>query len=178
MTIRSFENHTPKIGNTVLVDSTALVLGEVSIGDDSSIWPMVVVRGDVHSISIGNRTNIQDGCVLHVTHASNYVSEGHKLTIGDDVTIGHKAIIHGCTIEDECLIGMGVTIMDGAVVHSQVIVGANSLVPPGKILQGGFLWVGSPVKKSRALTENEKTFLKYSASNYVKLKDRHLGSCN
>ncbi len=176
MTIRSFENHTPNLGNNVLVDSTALVLGEVSIGDESSIWPMVVVRGDVHSISIGKRSNIQDGCVLHVTHESSYVPDGHKLSIGDDVTIGHKAIIHGCRIEDECLIGMGTTIMDGAVVHSQVIIGANSLVPPGKILTSGFLWVGCPVKKSRALTEDEKTFLKYSASNYVKLKDRHLGS--
>ena len=174
MTIRSFENHTPILGSKVLVDSTALVLGDVSIGDDSSIWPMAVVRGDVNSISIGKRTSIQDGCVVHVTHKSSYLPDGHKLSIGDDVTVGHNAIIHGCTIEDECLIGMGVTIMDGALVHSQVIIGANSLVPPGKALESGFLWLGSPVKKSRALTDKELVFLKYSASNYVKLKDRHL----
>jgi len=176
MTIRSFENNTPVLGNRVFVDSTALVVGEVSIGGDSSVWPMSVVRGDVNAISIGSRTSIQDGCVLHVTHKSSYLPEGHKLSIGDDVTVGHKAIIHGCTIENECLVGMGVTIMDGAIVHSQVIIGANSLVPPEKELESGFLWVGSPVRKSRALTAKELVFLKYSAENYVKLKDRHMMS--
>ncbi len=174
MTIRTFENNMPTLGRNVFVDPTALVLGQVSIGDDSSIWPMSVVRGDVNSISVGKRTNIQDGCVLHVTHRSTHLPEGHKLSIGDDVTIGHKAIIHGCTIGNECLIGMGVTIMDDVIVQSQVIVGANSLVPPGKKLDSGFLWVGSPVKKSRPLTEEEKSFLKYSAENYVKLKEQHI----
>jgi len=174
MSIRSFEQHQPKIGNNVFVDDTALVVGQVSIGDDSSIWPMATVRGDVHSISIGARTSVQDGSVLHVTHAGPYDPEGHDLVIGDDVTIGHKAMIHGCTIEDSCLIGMGTVVMDNAIIHSQVILGANSLVPPGRELEGGFLWVGSPARKIRPLTEEEKAFFKYSASNYVKLKDRYL----
>jgi len=174
MSIRSFENHQPQIGERVFVDDTALVVGQVSIGDDSSIWPMATVRGDVHSISIGARTSVQDGSVLHVTHAGPYDPEGHDLVIGNDVTIGHKAMIHGCTIEDSCLIGMGTVVMDNAIIHSQVILGANSLVPPGRELEGGFLWVGSPARKIRPLTEEEKAFFKYSAGNYVKLKDRHI----
>jgi len=174
MSIRSFEHHHPQLGDRVFVDPTALVLGNVSIGDDSSIWPMATVRGDVQSISIGARTSIQDGCVLHVTHAGPYDPEGHALVIGDDVTIGHKAMIHGCTIENRCLIGMGAVIMDSAVIHSQVILGANSLVPPGRELESGFLWVGSPARKIRPLTEEEKGFFEYSASNYVKLKNRHI----
>jgi len=174
MSIHSFEDHKPQIAERVFIDDTALVVGQVSIGDDSSIWPMATVRGDVHSISIGARTSVQDGSVLHVTHAGPYVPEGHKLVIGDDVTIGHKVTAHGCTIKDRCLIGMGAIIMDGAIIHSEVILGANSLVPPGKELEGGFLWVGSPAKKARVLTDEEKLFLKYSADNYVKLKDRYI----
>jgi len=178
MNIRTFENHSPKIHKQVFIDSTAVVIGQVEIGEDSSVWPMAVIRGDVHCISIGERTSIQDGCVLHVTHTGPYDPDGHPLVIGDDVTIGHKAIIHGCTIKDRCLIGMGVTIMDNALVHSDVIIGANSLVPPNRELEGGFLWVGSPAKKIRPLTEKEKEYLKYSANNYVKLKDRHLAMPN
>lgn len=174
MSIRSFEQHQPQLGEKVFVDPTALVLGQVSIGDDSSIWPMATVRGDVHSISIGSRTSIQDGSVLHVTHAGPYDPEGHDLVIGDDVTVGHKAMIHGCTIENRCLIGMGAVVMDNAIIHSEVILGANSLVPPGRELEGGFLWVGSPARKIRPLTEEEKGFFEYSAGNYVKLKDRHI----
>lgn len=174
MSIRSFEQYTPKIGNKVFVDPTALVLGEVSIGDDSSVWPMSTIRGDVNSIEIGARTSVQDGCVLHVTHAGPYNPEGHSLTIGDDVTIGHKAMIHGCVIGDRCLIGMGAVVMDSAVLQSGIILGANSLVPPGRELESGFLWVGSPARKIRPLTEEEKGFFEYSAKNYVKLKDRHL----
>jgi len=174
MNIRSFEQNQPEIGERVFIDPTALIIGQVEISEDSSVWPMAVIRGDVHSISIGSRTSVQDGCVLHVTHAGSYEPEGHRLTIGNEVTIGHKAIIHGCTIEDQCLIGMGTVIMDNSVVHSNVILGANSLVPPNRELEGGFLWVGSPAKKIRPLTEKEKEYLKYSADNYVKLKDRHL----
>ncbi|MET1255189.1 gamma carbonic anhydrase family protein [Aliikangiella maris] len=174
MTVRSFENTHPKLGDRVYIDPTALVVGDVTIGDDSSIWPMAAIRGDVHSISIGERTSIQDGCVLHVTHAGPYDPEGHDLTIGDDVTIGHKAIIHGCSIANQCLIGMGAVVMDNAVIQSQVILGANSLVPPGRNLESGFLWVGSPARKIRPLTEEELKFFKYSADNYVKLKNRYL----
>ncbi len=174
MSIRTFENHCPEIGNNVFVDPTALVLGQVSIGDDSSIWPMATVRGDVNSITIGARTSIQDASVLHVTHAGPYNPEGHSLKIGDDVTVGHMAMIHGCIIEDQCLIGMGAVVMDNAIIRSKVILGANSLVPPGRELEGGFLWVGSPARKIRPLTEEELGFFEYSASNYVKLKNRHL----
>ncbi|WP_444996694.1 gamma carbonic anhydrase family protein [Aliikangiella sp. IMCC44359] len=174
MSVRSFESTHPKIGDRVFVDPTALVVGDVEIGDDSSVWPMATVRGDVHSIRIGQRTSIQDGCVLHVTHAGPYDPEGHDLLIGNDVTIGHKAMIHGCTIEDHCLIGMGAVVMDSAVIQSQVILGANSLVPPGRKLESGYLWVGSPARKIRPLNEEEKKFFQYSADNYVKLKNRYL----
>lgn len=174
MSVRSFESNHPNLGDRVFVDPTALVVGNVDIGDDSSVWPMATVRGDVHCIKIGARSSVQDGCVLHVTHAGPYDPEGHDLIIGDDVTIGHKAMIHGCTIEDRCLIGMGSVVMDNAIIHSNVVIGANSLVPPGRELEGGFLWVGSPARKIRPLTEEELSFFKYSADNYVKLKDRYL----
>jgi carbonic anhydrase/acetyltransferase-like protein (isoleucine patch superfamily) len=176
MSVRSFESIHPQLGDRVFVDPTALVVGNVEIGDDSSIWPMAAVRGDVHSIKIGARSSVQDGCVLHVTHAGPYDPEGHDLIIGDDVTIGHKAMIHGCTIESHCLIGMGSVVMDNAIIHSNVVLGANSLVPPGRELEGGFLWVGSPARKIRPLTEEELSFFQYSSDNYVKLKDRYLAS--
>jgi carbonic anhydrase/acetyltransferase-like protein (isoleucine patch superfamily) len=133
-----------------------------------------VVRGDVNQISIGARTNIQDGSVLHVNHAGEYNPQGNPLVIGHDVTIGHRVVLHGCTIEDECLIGINSVVMDGAIIREQVLVGANSLVPPGKELASGYLYVGSPVKQIRALTATEKAFFKYSAQHYVALKDNYL----
>lgn len=174
MTIRKFNQHQPQLGDKVYVDETALVVGNVQIGEDSSIWPMAVLRGDVHSIHIGARTSIQDGTVCHVTHAGPYDPEGHDLYVGDNVTIGHKAILHGCRIESNCLIGMGTVVMDGALIKENVIVGANSLVPPGRVLESGYLWVGSPARKIRKLTEEETEFFKYSADNYVKLKNQYL----
>ena len=174
MTIRKFNQHTPQLGSKVFVDPTALVVGDVEIGEDSSIWPMAVLRGDVHSIRIGARTSIQDGTVCHVTHAGPYDPEGHDLFVGDNVTVGHKAILHGCRIESNCLIGMGTVVMDGAIVREHAIIGANSLVAPGRELEGGYLWVGSPARKIRKLTEEEIKFFKYSADNYVKLKDQYL----
>ncbi|ACV27951.1 gamma carbonic anhydrase family protein [Kangiella koreensis] len=174
MTIRKFNQHQPQLGDKVYVDQTALVVGNVHIGEDSSIWPMAVLRGDVHSIHIGARTSIQDGTVCHVTHAGPYDPEGHDLYVGDNVTIGHKAILHGCRIESNCLIGMGTVVMDGALIKENVIVGANSLVPPGRVLESGYLWVGSPARKIRKLTEEETDFFRYSADNYVKLKNQYL----
>jgi carbonic anhydrase/acetyltransferase-like protein (isoleucine patch superfamily) len=156
------------------VDETALVIGDVSIADDASLWPQVVARGDVNSIEIGARTNIQDGSVLHVSHDSEFAPGGFPLRIGADITVGHQAILHGCTIEDRCLIGMAATVMDGAIVRAGAIVGAGSLVPPGRDLDGGYLWVGSPVRKVRPLSEKEVAFLEYSAAHYVELKNRHL----
>ncbi len=177
--IRKFESHLPKIHSSAYVDETALVSGEVEIGDDSSIWPMSVIRGDVNFIKIGKRTNIQDASVLHVTHASNEHSEkvtdaqtGYPLIIGDDVTVGHKALLHACVIGNRVLVGMGSIVMDGVVVEDETIIAAGSLVPPKKVLESGFLWVGSPAKKARPLSDKEKAYLKYSAEHYVRLKNR------
>ncbi len=174
MTIRRYKSFTPELGNKVFVDPTALVLGNVVIGEDSSIWPMAVLRGDVHAIRIGKRTSIQDGTVCHVTHDGPFDPGGFSLNVGDNVTIGHKAILHGCTIESNCLIGMGAVVMDGAIIKEHVIIGANSLVPPGRELQGGYLWVGSPARKIRKLTDEELGFFEYSANNYVNIKNEHL----
>ncbi len=176
MTIRSFNTFSPQIAQGVYIDDTALVIGEVTIWENSSVWPMTVIRGDVNAISIGKRTSIQDGSIVHVTHKNKSNPEGYRCTIGDDVTVGHKAIIHGCTIGNQCLIGMGCIIMDGAVIENQVILGAGSLVPPAKTLTTGFLWVGTPARKVRPLTQQEIDYFDYSANNYVKLKDIHLGN--
>ena len=173
--IRSFETYTPQIAETAFIDESAVVTGNVNIGEDSSVWPCCSVRGDIHSITIGNRTNIQDGSILHVTHDSEYAPGGFNLTIGNNNTIGHNVVLHACTIEDLCLIGMGSIVLDGSVVQSGAMVGAGSLVPPNKLLEGGFLWLGNPVKKIRELTHKEKAFLEYSAQQYVKLKNRHSG---
>ncbi|HHH43235.1 MAG TPA: gamma carbonic anhydrase family protein [Gammaproteobacteria bacterium] len=173
MAVRRFEGIQPDLHPTVYVDELALVSGAVKIGADSSVWPMSVVRGDVNHIEIGARTNIQDGCVLHVTHDSEFAEGGMPLRIGDGVTVGHKAVLHACTIEDGCLIGMGAIVLDGAVVRRGAIVGAGALVPPNKELEGGCLYVGAPVKRVRELTAKEKQFLDYSAEHYVQLKNRH-----
>lgn len=174
MKIRSYQGMTPQIGERVLIDPSAVVLGDVEIGDDSSIWPLVVVRGDMHRIRIGERTSIQDGSVLHITHAGPYNPDGFPLIIGSEVTVGHQAMLHGCSIGDRVLVGMGAMVMDGAVVESDVVIGAGSLVPPGKTLESGYLYVGRPAKQVRPLTDKEMSFFSYTAGNYVKLKDQHL----
>ena len=174
MTLRTYQNLTPTLGERAFVDRSAVVIGDVEIGADSSIWPLTVIRGDMHRIRIGQRTSVQDGCVLHITHAGPFNPEGFPLLIGDDVTIAHKVMLHGCTVGSRILIGMGSIIMDGAVIEDEVIVGAGSLVPPGKSLKSGFLYVGSPVKQARPLTDKERAFFTYSAANYVKLKDLHM----
>ena len=172
--IRSFQGHRPQLGARAFVDDAAVVIGDVVLGDDASVWPCVVIRGDMHKIRIGNRTSVQDGSVLHITHASDYNPAGHPLTIGDDVTVGHSVCLHGCTIGNRVLVGIGSTILDGAVVEDEVVIGAGSLVPPGKRLESGFLYVGSPAKQIRPLKESERRFFTYSATNYVKLKDAYL----
>ena len=174
MTIRTYQGKTPSLGERVFVDASAVVIGDVEIGTDSSVWPLVVIRGDMHRIRIGARTSVQDGSVLHITHAGPFNPDGFPLTIGDEVTIGHKVLLHGCTIGSRILVGMGSIVMDGAVIEDEVILGAGSLVPPGKRLASGFLYVGSPVKQARPLTDKERAFFTYSAANYVKLKDLHL----
>lgn len=174
MTVRTFENITPKIASSAYVDDTALVLGDVTLAADVSLWPQVVARGDVNSIEVGARTNIQDGTILHVSHDSEFDPGGFPLRIGADITVGHQAVLHGCTIEDRCLIGIAATIMDGAIVRSGSIVGAGSLVPPGHDLEGGYLWLGTPARKVRPLRDKEIGFLEYSAKHYVELKNRHM----
>lgn len=174
MAIRPFQNTRPQLGDKVYVDDSAVVIGDVTLGDDSSVWPQAVIRGDMHRIRIGQRTSIQDGSILHITHAGPYNEMGWPLTIGDDVTIGHRTILHGCTIADSVLIGNGAIVMDGAVIESEVIVGANALVPPGKKLASGYLYIGSPCKAVRMISEQEKTFFHYTAANYVKLKNQYM----
>jgi carbonic anhydrase/acetyltransferase-like protein (isoleucine patch superfamily) len=172
--IRTFQKHTPALGERVFVDRSAVVIGDVELGADSSVWPLTVIRGDMHRIRIGQRTSVQDASVLHITHAGPFNPDGFPLIIGDDVTIGHKVMLHGCTLGSRILVGMGSTVMDGAVVEDEVIIGAGSLVPPGKRLASGHLYVGSPVKQARPLTDKERAFFTYTAGNYVKLKDQHL----
>jgi len=174
MTIRQFDGMAPDIAKSAFVDETAVVIGDVAIRDDASIWPMVVARGDVHAIKIGARTNIQDGSILHVTQDNEFNPGGYALTIGADVTVGHGAILHACTIEDMSLIGMGATVLDGAVIPTKTMVGAASLVPPRKVLESGYLYVGSPVKQVRPLTKKELAYLAYSSQHYVNLKNKHI----
>ncbi|WP_239482252.1 gamma carbonic anhydrase family protein [Pseudomonas insulae] len=164
----------PQLGARVFVDSSAVVIGDVQLGEDSSVWPLTVIRGDMHRIRIGARTSVQDGSVLHITHAGPFNPDGFPLTIGDEVTIGHQVTLHGCTLGNRILVGMGSIVMDGAVVEDEVVIGAGSLVPPGKRLESGFLYVGRPVSQARPLTDKERAFFSYSAGNYVKLKDLHL----
>jgi len=173
MTIRAFKGHQPSIADSAWVDESAQVIGDVSLGEDVSIWPTTVLRGDVQGITVGARTNIQDGSVVHVTSPSPGNPEGFPTRIGQGVTIGHRAIVHACTVGDYCLIGMGAIIMDGAVVGDRCILGAGALVANGKQLEGGYLYVGSPAKRLRELNEAELAFLQQSADHYVALKDKH-----
>jgi carbonic anhydrase/acetyltransferase-like protein (isoleucine patch superfamily) len=172
--IRTYQGIAPQLGERVFVDRTAVLLGDVHLGDDCSVWPLAVIRGDMHHIRIGARTSVQDGAVLHITHASDYNPGGYPLIIGDDVTIGHQAMLHGCTIGNRVLIGMKSMIMDGAVVEDEVIVAAGATVSPGKVLESGYVYMGTPAKKVRPITDKERSFFTYGAGNYVRLKDKHL----
>lgn len=175
MTLRAYKDRFPRLGTGVYVDPQAVVIGDVTLGDDCSVWPMAAVRGDVHRIEIGERTNIQDGAVLHVTSDTRFSPGGRPLIVGAEVTVGHGAILHACTLGDRILVGMGATILDGARVEDEVIIGAGSLVPPGKHLESGWLYLGSPVHQARPLKDEEREFLAFSAAHYVELKDDYLG---
>ena len=172
--IREALGVTPSLGARVLIGPTAVVMGDVWLGDDASVWPHAAMRGDVQIIRIGARTNIQDGTVLHVTHEGPYNPDGYPLHIGDDVTVGHRALLHGCTVGHRVLVGMGAIVMDKVVVEDEVMIAAGSLVTPGKRLRSGHLYAGSPAREVRALTESEQRFLQYSADGYVSLKQRYL----
>ena len=173
MNVRPYQGHHPEIAASAWVDPAATVIGQVRIGDNSSVWPGCVLRGDVNVIRIGRDCNIQDGSILHVTHRSRYDPEGGPLLLGDGITVGHGAILHACTIGDFSLIGMGATVLDHAVIEAYAMVGAGALVPPGKTVKSGELWLGNPARKARALTAAEREYLEYSASHYVQLKDRY-----
>ena len=172
--IRPYKGITPSIGSRVYIDSSAVLVGEMTLSDDVSIWPLVAARGDVNTITIGARTNIQDGSVLHVTRKSPNNPQGNPLVIGEDVTVGHKCMLHGCQLGNRILVGMGAIIMDGVIIEDDVFIGAGSLVPPNKTLVSGYLYMGNPVKQARPLKESESAFLKQSAVNYVELKDDYL----
>lgn len=174
VSIRSFGGTRPVLGERVFIDSNAVVIGDVVLGDDASVWPCAVIRGDMHSIRVGARVSVQDNAVLHITHASDFNPDGWPLSIGDDVTIGHGACLHGCTVGNRVLIGIGATVLDGATIPDEVIIGAGTLVPPGKQLESGYLYTGSPCKKTRPLKDSERRFFLYSAQNYVKLKNEYL----
>jgi carbonic anhydrase/acetyltransferase-like protein (isoleucine patch superfamily) len=176
MNIRPYLDKTPLLGERSYVDRAASVIGDVVLGDDVSIWPGTVVRGDVNFIRVGARTNIQDGSIVHVSHDGPHAKLGGFATvIGEDVTIGHKAIIHACRIEDAVLIGMGAIVLDGAVVKKHGFVGAGALIAPGKVVGEGELWLGNPAKKVRMLSDAEIEALYYSAQHYVRLKNQYLG---
>jgi len=168
--LRPFQGIVPKLSDGVFVEESAIIIGDVTIGQDSSVWFHSVVRGDVHYIRIGSRTNIQDLCVLHVTH------DTHPLVIGDDVTIGHHVILHGCTIQDRVLVGMGAIVMDGAVLGEDSIVGAGALVTEGTIVPPKRLIVGSPAKVRRGLSVEELVWIRESALNYVRYAAQHRSS--
>ncbi len=171
--IRPYLDFYPKIAATAYVDPDATVIGRVSLAEDCSIWPQAVLRGDIHTIDIGARSNIQDGAVLHVTHASDYNPDGYPVVLEHNITIGHHVTLHGCHIQHHCLIGMGSVVLDGALLEPFTLLGAGSLVAPKQRLDGGYLWLGSPAKKIRPLTEQEKTFFAYSAQHYATLSQNH-----
>lgn len=164
----------PRIDRDVFMDASAFVIGDVTLGDEVSIWPQSVVRGDVHAIRIGARSNVQDGCILHVTHDRPYTPGGFCLDIGEDVTIGHGAVLHGCRIGARCLVGIRATVLDGAIVEDEVMIGAGALVPPGRRLESGYLYLGQPAHRARPLTQAERESLGYSARHYAKLARRYL----
>ena len=173
MCIRSYKEHQPEIHESVWIDPSAVVIGNVKLEKDVSVWPHVTIRGDVNSITVGHLTNIQDGAVLHCTHDGPYTTGGKSLVVGSQVTIGHQACLHGCTIGNNVLIGIRSIILDGAIIKDFVMIGAGSLVPPGKVLESGYLYVGSPAKMSRPLKNSEKEALSYSATHYRALATEH-----
>ena len=174
MPLAAYLDTMPMLGARVFSHASSQIIGDVSIADDCSIWCNAVLRGDVNRIVIGQGSNFQDLSMGHVSHKTPDKPDGSPLLIGDYVTVGHSAILHGCTIGNECLIGMGAIILDDAVIPDHVMIGAGSLVPPGKLLEPGMLYVGRPVKAVRALTTDEIAHLRYSAEHYMKLKNDYL----
>jgi carbonic anhydrase/acetyltransferase-like protein (isoleucine patch superfamily) len=176
MPLSNYLDTSPRLDERVYVHASAQVIGDVRLGADSSVWCNTVLRGDVNGIVVGRCSNIQDFAMGHVSHKSGLKPEGSPLVIGDYVTVGHSVILHGCRIGNECLVGMGSIVMDDVVVQDRVMIGAGSLVSPGKTLESGFLYIGRPALKIRALTEAEIAYLRYSAEHYVRVKDNYLAA--
>ena len=174
--IRPYLNSTPQLGNKCYIDDMAVVIGDVILAENVSVWPFAVIRGDVNHIRIGKNSNVQDHAMLHVSHKKADKPNGSPLIIGEDVTIGHHVTLHGCTIGNRVLIGINSIVLDDAIIPDDVMIGAGTLIPPGKVLESGYLYVGSPAKKVRPLTEKELAFLPYSAQNYVKVSGHYLES--
>ena len=171
----SYLSTSPAVAERVFIHDSAQVIGDVTIGPDSSVWCNTVLRGDVNRIVIGTGSNIQDFAMGHVSHKSAKKPEGSPLIIGNHVTVGHSVLLHGCRIGNECLIGMGSIVMDDVVVEDRVMIGAGSLVSPGKVLKSGHLYIGRPAVAVRELTAEEIAYLKYSAEHYIRVKDNYLG---
>jgi len=174
--IRPYLGTHPKLGARVFIDESAVVIGDVIIGEDSSIWPTAVIRGDVNHIRIGARTSVQDGSVLHVTSPNPTYPQGIPLIIGDDVTVGHSVTLHACTIGNFCLIGMGSVVLDDVQIEDFVMVGAGAVVTPRSKLTSKGLYVGNPARRMRDLKDSEIEAIKRSAPHYVKLKDNYLAA--
>ena len=174
MTIKAYKGTLPVLGNNVYVDPAALVIGKVELGDDVSIWPLAVVRGDVNFIRIGARSNVQDGSVLHVSRPFPGNDAGWPLIVGEDVVIGHKVALHGCRIANRVLVGIGAIVLDDVDVAEDIIIGAGAVVTPGKRLESGFLYVGNPARRSRELTPAEVARIPKMARDYVALKQDYL----
>lgn len=166
MPLESYQDMFPEIASGTFVHNTACIIGQVTIATNSSVWPYCVLRGDVHAIQIGANTNIQDGTIIHTTHAGPYTDIGRPTRVGNHVTIGHRCILHACTVEDKAFIGMNTTILDGAIIRSGAMIGANSLITNGQHIEGGFLWLGQPARKTRPLTPKEQEYIDYSAQHY------------
>ncbi len=172
--IRPYLQRHPKIDSTCYIDDLSVIIGDVVLADNVSVWPFAVIRGDVNSIKIGRNSNVQDHCMLHVSHKNDSKPDGSPLVIGEDVTIGHHVTLHGCRIGNRVLVGINSIVLDDVVIEDDVMIGAGSLVPPRKVLESGYLYVGSPVQKIRPLTDKEKEFLPYSARHYVKVANHYL----
>jgi len=167
--IRPYLDTAPQVDDSCYIDDMSVVIGDVVLAENVSVWPFAVIRGDVNHIHIGKNSNVQDHAMLHVSHKKADKPEGSPLIIGEDVTIGHHVTLHGCSIGNRVLVGINTIVLDDVVIEDDVMIGAGSLIPPRKRLESGYLYVGSPVQKVRPLTEKEKEFLPYSARHYVKV---------
>ncbi len=174
MNVSTYKGKHPVLGDRVFIHPNATVIGDVIVGDDVSFWPFSVARGDVNRISIGDRSNVQDGAVLHVTHDGPFTPGGSELIIGCDVTIAHRVTLHACTLGDRILIGIGAIVLDEVSIEDDVMLAAGSLVPPGKSLLSGGLYKGIPAQRVRELSADEIENLSYSSRHYVEVKNNYL----